>query len=203
MSSRRDAACLEVTPEQAVASALDWPGWCRAGRDEGAALAALAGYAGRYAPVAGQARASFPATVAVEVAGRVPGGPATVFVARNGADTAYARKPGIKPGQTARSSSPTTGTRCAPTSATPLPARPGQRPQPQRRALARRACLPAGRRGYLVLTATSRSDRVRSTARPFPWPSPRARLGSQSAGPGVVVGYEGSQTVAPAGPVGV
>jgi hypothetical protein len=49
MPPRRIAVCLEVTPEQAVAAALDWPGWCRAGRDEGAALAALAGYARRYA----------------------------------------------------------------------------------------------------------------------------------------------------------
>ena len=81
MPSRRIAVCLEVSPKQAVASALDWPGWCRAGRDEGAALAALASYAGRYAPVAGQAGASFPATVVFDVVERVPGGPATAFAA--------------------------------------------------------------------------------------------------------------------------
>jgi len=72
MPSRRIAVCLEVTPKQAVASALDWPGWCRADRDEGAALAALASYAG----------ISFPATVAFEVAERVPGGPASAFAAQ-------------------------------------------------------------------------------------------------------------------------
>ena len=33
MSSRRIAVCLEVTPKQIFASALDWPGWGRAGRD--------------------------------------------------------------------------------------------------------------------------------------------------------------------------
>ena len=55
MPSRRIAVCLEVTPKQTVASALDWPGCCRPGRDEGAALEALASYAGRYAPVAGRA----------------------------------------------------------------------------------------------------------------------------------------------------
>ena len=55
MSSGRVAVFLEVTPEQAVASALDWPGWCRAGRDDDAALETLASYAGRYAPVAGRA----------------------------------------------------------------------------------------------------------------------------------------------------
>jgi hypothetical protein len=81
MPSRRIAVCLEVTPKQAVASALDWPGWCRAGRDEGAALEALASYAGRYAPVAAHAGISFPATVAFDVAERVPGGPATAFAA--------------------------------------------------------------------------------------------------------------------------
>src|SRR6266567_455599 len=81
MPSRRIAVCLEVSPKQAVASALDWPGWCRAGRDEGAALEALASYAGRYAPVAGQAGVSFPAAVAFDVAERVPGGPATAFAA--------------------------------------------------------------------------------------------------------------------------
>ena len=42
---------------------------------------ALAGYAGRYAPVAGQAGVSFPATVAFNVVERVPGGPATAFAA--------------------------------------------------------------------------------------------------------------------------
>ncbi len=64
MSSRRIAVCLEVTPKEAFASALDWPGWCRVGRDEGAALQALASYAERYAPVAGHAGVSFPSTVA-------------------------------------------------------------------------------------------------------------------------------------------
>ena len=81
MPPGRIAVCLEVTPKQAVASALDWPGWCRAGRDEDAALAALAGYAGRYAPVAAHAGVSFPSTVAFGVAERGPGGPATAFAA--------------------------------------------------------------------------------------------------------------------------
>ena len=81
MPSRRIAVCLEVTPGQAVASALDWPGWCRAGRDEDAALETLASYAGRYAPVAAHAGVSFPSTVAFGVAERGPGGPATAFAA--------------------------------------------------------------------------------------------------------------------------
>jgi hypothetical protein len=81
MSSHRISVCLEVTPKQTFASALEWPGWCRAGRDEAAALEALASYAGRYTPVAGQAGVSFPSTVAFDVVERVPGGPATAFAA--------------------------------------------------------------------------------------------------------------------------
>ena len=81
MASRRIAVCIEVTPKQSVASALDWPGWCRAGRDEGAALEALVGYAERYAPVAEHAGVSLPSTVAFDVVERLPGGPATAFAA--------------------------------------------------------------------------------------------------------------------------
>jgi hypothetical protein len=81
MSSRRIAVCLEVTPKQTFASALDWPGWCRAGRDERAARKALASYAKRYAPVAEQAGVSFPSTIASDVVERVPGGPTTAFAA--------------------------------------------------------------------------------------------------------------------------
>lgn len=81
MSSRRIAVCLEVTPKMTFASALDWPGWCRAGGDEAGAMRALAGYAERYAPVAEQARVGFPSTVAFDVVERVPGGPTTAFAA--------------------------------------------------------------------------------------------------------------------------
>jgi hypothetical protein len=81
ISSRRIAVCLEVTPKQTFASALDWPGWCRVGRDEGAALRALARYTERYAPVAEHAGLSFPSTVAFDVVERVPGGPETAFAA--------------------------------------------------------------------------------------------------------------------------
>jgi hypothetical protein len=81
MSSRRIAVCLEVTPKQTFASALDWPGWCRAGRAERAALEALTSYAERYAPVAEQAGASLPSTVAFDVVERLPGGPTTAFAA--------------------------------------------------------------------------------------------------------------------------
>jgi len=81
VASRRIAVCLEITPKAAFASALDWPGWCRAGRDEGDALKALAGYAKRYAPVAEHAGVTFPSAVAFDVVERVPGGPSTAFAA--------------------------------------------------------------------------------------------------------------------------
>src|ERR671920_1977645 len=42
---------LEVGQKKIFAGALDWPGWCRSARDEGAALAALVVYAPRYAKI--------------------------------------------------------------------------------------------------------------------------------------------------------
>ena len=42
---------LEVGRKKLFAGALDWPGWCRSGRDEESALAALAAYAPRYARI--------------------------------------------------------------------------------------------------------------------------------------------------------
>ncbi len=47
---------LEVGSRRTFASAVGWPGWCRAGKDERAALEALAAYAPRYAAVAALAR---------------------------------------------------------------------------------------------------------------------------------------------------
>jgi hypothetical protein len=55
VSSASIAVLVETTQKRAFASALDWPGWARPGRDEAAALAALAVYAGRYEPVAAAA----------------------------------------------------------------------------------------------------------------------------------------------------
>src|ERR1022692_560785 len=43
---------IEAGRRRVFASALDWPGWCRGGRTEDLALAALADYLTRYAPVA-------------------------------------------------------------------------------------------------------------------------------------------------------
>jgi hypothetical protein len=50
---------LEVGGKRTFASAADWPGWCRSGKDEQAALTALAAYAPRYAAVAKLAKVPF------------------------------------------------------------------------------------------------------------------------------------------------
>jgi hypothetical protein len=42
---------LEVSQKRTMAGALDWPGWCRGGANEEAALEALLAYAARYAEV--------------------------------------------------------------------------------------------------------------------------------------------------------
>jgi len=42
---------LESGQKRTVAGVLGWPGWCRIGRDEGAALNALADYQARYAHI--------------------------------------------------------------------------------------------------------------------------------------------------------
>ena len=50
---------LEVAPRKTFASALDWPGWARAGRTGDDALRALLDYAPRYAAVTERARIAF------------------------------------------------------------------------------------------------------------------------------------------------
>ncbi|HEX9095559.1 MAG TPA: hypothetical protein VF990_05590, partial [Candidatus Dormibacteraeota bacterium] len=50
---------IETGSKRTFAFALDWPGWCRAAKDEPAALQALATYAPRYAPVAKKAHVAF------------------------------------------------------------------------------------------------------------------------------------------------
>lgn len=50
---------VEAGNKRVFACAFDWPGWCRSAKDEAGALAALASYASRYAPVAKRARQPF------------------------------------------------------------------------------------------------------------------------------------------------
>jgi hypothetical protein len=81
--SSRDAPTfvyLEIGAKRTFASAADWPGWCRAGKTEQAALDALAAYAPRYAAVAKLARVPFsvPAT-GLKVVERLKGNATTDF----------------------------------------------------------------------------------------------------------------------------
>ena len=73
---------VEVGAKRAFAGALAWPGWCRSGRDEAAALEALATYGDRYARVVGRAVPGFgpPARVGdLHVTERLRGGAGTDF----------------------------------------------------------------------------------------------------------------------------
>lgn len=72
---------LEVGQKRVFACSVDWPGWCRSGKDEGAALEELAGYAVRYAVVARQAGRRFPATAGdrLDVVEQVKGNATTDF----------------------------------------------------------------------------------------------------------------------------
>ena len=51
---------IEAGAKKVFACSIDFPGWCRSGKDEEAALEALAGYAPRYAEVATRAKAPVP-----------------------------------------------------------------------------------------------------------------------------------------------
>ncbi|MDQ3856375.1 MAG: hypothetical protein M3281_08305, partial [Chloroflexota bacterium] len=65
---------LEVGKKRVFAYALDWPGWCRSGKTEEAALEALAVYRPRYARVTSTASLSLPATHdSFEIVERLPG----------------------------------------------------------------------------------------------------------------------------------
>jgi hypothetical protein len=70
---------LEVGKRRVFASAADWPGWTRSGKDEEAALEALAAAAPRYAPVAKAARIAFAPGAGFNIVERVPGDAATEF----------------------------------------------------------------------------------------------------------------------------
>ena len=73
------AVAIETTPKKCFASAVEWPGWCRAGRDPDAAMAALADYADRYGPIAQAAGSPLPAAITLEERERLPGGSTTAF----------------------------------------------------------------------------------------------------------------------------
>ena len=50
---------LEIGKKKTFAGAVDWPGWCRSGRDEESALQALFEYGPRYKRILRPARLAF------------------------------------------------------------------------------------------------------------------------------------------------
>ncbi len=70
---------LEVGQKRVFASALDWPGWTRAGKDEQLATEALIKYLPRYAAVPKTARIALPAAAPLKVVERVKGNATTDF----------------------------------------------------------------------------------------------------------------------------
>lgn len=81
------------------AAALDWPGWCRGGRDEHAALTALADYLPRYAPVIARAGLATPPDT-FTVAERILGNATTNFGAPG--EVAAADREPLSAGQASR-----------------------------------------------------------------------------------------------------
>lgn len=84
--SHQVPVALEIGKTRVFASALDWPGWTRIGRDEAAALEALLAYGPRYQRALRSAQLSFNASTnpdAFGIAERLPGGSATDFGAPN------------------------------------------------------------------------------------------------------------------------
>lgn len=70
---------LEVGKSWVFAIALDWPGWCRRGKGEHAALDALLDYGARYASVVACAGLSVPSDPLPEIVERLAGGAGTEF----------------------------------------------------------------------------------------------------------------------------
>jgi hypothetical protein len=86
-------AYLEATAKRTFAGAIEWPGWCRAGRDERSALATLSDYTTRYAAVLDGTGLDFPAgpSIDVHIVERLPGDATTDFGAPGQAPTADER----------------------------------------------------------------------------------------------------------------
>ena len=88
---------VEMGAKRVFAGAIDWPGWCRSGRDEEAALEALAGSAPRYALALRGTRLGFRApgdAVGFRVAERLKGDATTDFGAPSIAPAADAQPVG-------------------------------------------------------------------------------------------------------------
>ncbi len=81
-SSPKIDVYLEIGKKRAFAGAIDWPGWCRSGRDQASALQALFDYGPRYARVLRAAPLGFQAPAAASalaVVERLEGNATTDF----------------------------------------------------------------------------------------------------------------------------
>lgn len=71
--------CIETGPKKVFASAIDWPGLARIGRDEAAALENLDEHLGRYRRALGSLARSLKAREKLRVVERLPGDATTDF----------------------------------------------------------------------------------------------------------------------------
>jgi len=81
-TSNKLSVYLEVGKKRTFAGALDWPGWCRSGKDETFALQALLDYGPRYARTLSRSRLGFKAPIQVSqfvVVERLKGNATTDF----------------------------------------------------------------------------------------------------------------------------
>jgi hypothetical protein len=76
---KRTRVYVEASKRRTFVCALDWPGWCRAGKDEALALEAFAAAEPRYRQVAKVAGIKFDATADIDVVERIEGGAGTEF----------------------------------------------------------------------------------------------------------------------------
>lgn len=88
MAGRPLRVVVESGTKRSFASAIDFPGWARPGRDEDAAIEALLQYAERYRRVAKRAGVTVPAATTVDVIERLPGDATTDFGAPSKAASA-------------------------------------------------------------------------------------------------------------------
>ena len=79
--SKKVTVGVEITPRKTFASALEWPGWTRAGKTPEEAVAALAAYVDRYAVVAKRAKLDFPfdSGIQIDVVEETEGNATTAF----------------------------------------------------------------------------------------------------------------------------
>lgn len=79
---KQSAVYLEIGSKRVFAVALDWPGWCRSGRDAGAAMRSLVEYGPRYERVLREAEIEFSPPgdpLALDIVERLEGNTTTDF----------------------------------------------------------------------------------------------------------------------------